>query len=257
MKTIFYTICDSAIQKSETNSRNLDFRGFVTSFKKFHPDIELRIFDETDMKKHGVNYYNAKATFGQILSKEYDLVVNVDADHYFFERCDEILAADYDVACPANFNETDNLVAIKVTSGINGEGNKNDLVNVTEFLQGGLIASPSKAFWQHYEYATNKYYNRFVCFENDVLNLVAYLYPYKVKLLDGHCDYRNKLHRQWYGCSIINKEKKCEVVNNRIMCEGKPVKAYHFAHGGGKKKYTEVFNEQVSDFISKHIINQP
>lgn len=254
MKTVFFTICDSQIQNNPVNSRNLDFVGFMNSFKKFHPDIPMMVFDEHDMKKHGVNYYNAKATFGALLSKEYDLVVNVDADHYFFTRCVEILMANYDVACPANFNETDNLVGIKVSSGINGESNHRYLVDTVQFLQGGLIASPSKIFWQQYKYAADKYYDKFVCLENDVLNLVAYLYPYNLKVLDGHCDYRNKLHTQWYGCSIINKEKKCVVQAGRIMCEGKPVIAYHFAHGGAKKKYTEVFSEEVSLFIQQNII---
>lgn len=254
MKTIFFAICDSQLQRGLPNSRNLDFKGFLNSFKKFHPDIPLIVYDEADMKKQGVNYYNAKATFGHILSKEYDLVVNVDADHYFFGRCEEILAADYDVACPANFNETDNLVGIKVSSGINGGGNHQDLISVVDFLQGGLIASPNKNFWAHYEYASRKYYERFVCFENDILNLVAYLYPYKVKVLDGHCDYRTKQHKRWYGCSIINKERNCYVENNRMMLEGKPVIAYHFAHGGGKKNYTDVFPQATHSFIQS-IIN--
>ena len=253
MKTVFFTICDSQLQRGLPNSRNLDFKGFLNSFKKFHPDIPLIVFDEKDMKKHNVNYYNAKATFGHILSKEYDMVVNVDADHYFFARCEEILAADYDVACPANFNETDNLVSIKVSSGINGGGNHQDLVSTVEFLQGGLIASPNKNFWVHYEHACKRYYERFVCFENDVLNLVTYLYPYNVKVLDGHCDYRNKEHKRWYGCSIIGKEKNCYIEKGKVMLEGKPVVAYHFAHGGGKKSYTEVFPKAAHSFIQSII----
>jgi len=254
LKTIFFTICDSQIQRNHNNSRNLDFNGFVKSFQRFHPHIELAIFDEKDMGKHKVNYYNAKASFGQMLSKDYELVVNVDADHYFFDTCNEILKGDYDVACPANYNQTDNLVGIKVSSGITGNGKHDWLITEQEFLQGGLIASPSKQFWNHYKYATDKYYDKFVCFENDVLNLVAYLYPYKVKILDGDILYNGANKTSWYGCSIINKEKNCYIENGKIMLEGKPVKCYHFAHGSGKKKYNEVFNEEVSQFIKQNII---
>lgn len=254
MRTIFFTICDSTLQKGLPNSRNLDFKGFMSSFKRFHPEIEMIIFDEMDMKLHNVNYYNAKAVFGKILSGSYDLVVNVDADHLFFDRCEEILSADYDVACPANFNATNNLVGIKVGSGITGEGKPNWIVSEEEFLQGGLIASTSKQFWNHYEYASRKYYDRFVCFENDILNLVAYLYPYKLKILDGHFDYRNKEHKRFYGCSIYPNEQSCYIENDKIMCAGKPVKMYHFAHGGGKKKYSEVFNSEVSNFIKSNIV---
>ena len=255
MKTIFFSICDSKLQQGLPNSRNLDFKGFINSFKKFHPDIEMIIFNERDMVAHGgVNYYNAKAAFGNLLSTGDNLVVNVDADHYFFDRCTEILEADYDIACPANFNETNNLVGIKVSSGITGNGNPNWLVTEQEFLQGGLIASPSKQFWNHYKYATDKYYDKFVCFENDVLNLAAYLYPYKVKVLDGSTDFNSKEKTSWYGCSIINKEKNCYIENGKIMLEGKPVKAYHFAHGSAKKTYAEVFSKEVSEFIKQNII---
>lgn len=253
MKTIFFTICDTSLQRGLPNSRNLDFKGFMRSFKKFHPEIEMKVFDETDLKKYGVNYYNSKATFGEMLSREYDLVVNVDADTYWFARCEEILNGVYDVACPANFNETNNLVGIKVGSGITGEGNPNWLITEEMFLQGGLIASTSKQFWQHYKFCTDKFYNKFVCFENDILNLVAYLYPYNVKVLDGHCDYRSELHRRWYGCSIINKESKCVVDDNKLMCDGKQVMAYHFAHGSAKKKFTDVFPKEAHSFIQSII----
>lgn len=254
MTTVFFSVCDSNLQRGLPNSRNLDFPGFINSFKRFHPDIELIVFNEVDMQREGVNFYNAKARFGRILSEKYDLVVNVDADHYAFDRWEEILNGGYDIACPANFNETNNLVGIKVSSGITGEANKVWLVDEIEFLQGGLIASTSKQFWEHYEFATNKHYQKFHCYENDVLNLVAYLYPYKVKVLDGHCDYRNKHHNCWYGCSVINKEPKSYIENGKIMLEGKPIKAYHFAHGSGKRRYDEIFSPEVSEFIKNNII---
>ncbi len=254
MKICFFTICDQQLQKGLPNSRNLDFTGFVNSFRRFHPDIPLIIYDHHDMNIQGVNYYCAKAKFGRILSEQYDLVVNIDADHVIMARLDEILAADYDIAAPANFNETNNLVGIKVSSGITGEANKGWLVDEVSFLQGGLIASPNKDFWKHYEYCTQQHYKKFHCFENDILNLVAYLYPYKVKVLDGHCDYRNPEHNCWYGCSIINKEPNAYVQDGKIMLEGKPIKAYHHAHGSAKRLYSDIFSEEVSNFIRDNII---
>lgn len=248
MKTCFFTIVDTKLQKGLPNSRNLDFIGFKNSLAKFHNNIPLIVFDETDLAKHGVNWYCAKATFGLILSEEYDLVINIDSDTYIFAPLDEIINGGYDIACPINFNVTDNLVAINVKSGINGGANEQTLISVKDFLQGGLIASSSKQFWQHYKYASDKYYSKFVCFENDILNLVAYLYPYKVKILDDDC---------YYGCSIIAKESKCYVVasenKDELWCDDKQVKAYHFAHGGAKKHYTEVFPKETHLFIQKII----
>ena len=254
MRTVFYTLCDTLLQNGLPNSRNLDFKGFVNSFKKFHGDIELMVFDQNDMSAQGVNFFNAKATFGRILSENYDLVVNIDSDHYCFARFDEILAADYDIACPANFNQTDNLVGIKISSGITGEANKCWLVDEIAFLQGGIIASPNKEFWKHFDFATQQHYKKFHCFENDILNLVAYLYPYNVKVLDGDCDYRQPEHNCWYGCSIISKEKNCYIENDKVMLEDKPVKAYHFAHGSSKRLYSDIFNTEVSEFIKNNIL---
>jgi len=253
MKVIFYTICDTTLQQGLPNSHSLDFIGFMNSFKRFHPDIEMKVFNEHDLADRGLNYYNAKATLGRELSEQYDLVVNIDADHYIFARLDEILAADYDVACPANFNQTDNLVGIKVTSGINGVSNQADLVSIKDFLQGGLIASTNKQFWRHYEYATQKYYDRFVCKENDVLNIVAYTYPYKVKVLDGNVDFNHPEHNCFYGCGIYPFEKYCCFIGDKLTCNGKPVKAYHFAHGGGKRSYKEVFPESTHAYIKSII----
>ena len=252
MKIAFYTICDNKL-RNLPNSRNLDFQGFMNSFKKFHPEIPMFVYDSADMAKHGVNYYNAKPIFGKVLSEEYDLVVNVDADHYFFSRCDQILKVDYDVACPANYNETDNLVGIKTTSGINGDGKSTWLVDTKQFLQGGLIASPNKKFWEHYEYATKHYWHNFVCLENDVLNLIAHTTPYNVKYLDGHYNFLDSRHTCWYGCGIINKEMKAVIQDDKIMVEGKPIKAYHFAHGAAKKKYQDVFPEHTHSFIKNCI----
>lgn len=251
MKTSFFTICDTSIKRNRNNSRNIDFNGFLSSFSRFHTNIPMHVFDERDMAREGVNYYNAKATFGRILSKDYDLVVNVDADHYFFSRLDEILEGDYDIACPANYNVTDNLVSINVKSGLYAQSSESELISTKQFLQGGLIAGKGQQFWEHYEYATKRYANKFTCWENDVLNLVAYLFPYNVKILDGGIIPDNK---SWYGCSIIGKEKDCYIENEKIMCEDKPVKAYHFAHGGAKKNYDQVFNQQVSEFIKSNIL---
>jgi len=253
MSVIFFTICDTTLQQGLPNSRSLDFVGFMNSFKKFHPDIEMKVFNENDLAERGLNYYNSKASLGYQLSLEYNLVVNIDADHYIFSRLDEILAADYDVACPANFNQTDNLVCIKVTSGINGVSNQTDLISTKEFLQGGLIAATDTVFWNHYQYATQKYYDRFVCKENDVLNIVAHTFPYRVKILDGNVDFSHPEHNCFYGCGIYPREANAYIENDCLMVDGKPVKAYHFAHGGGKRSYKEVFPESTHAYIKSII----
>jgi hypothetical protein len=252
MTVCFFTICDSQLQYGLPNSRNLDFIGFKNSFKRFHPEIPLIVFNEKDMADKGVNFYNAKATFGRILSEQYDLVVNIDSDHIVCDRLTEILDGGYEIACPACYNSTYNVVGIKACTGLNGEGEKRWLIDEKDYLHAGLIASTSKQFWKHYEYVTKKHYEKFTCYENDTLNLAAYLYPYNVKVLDGSSDY-NK-NKQWYGSSHLGKEKTFYIENNKVMCEGKRVVAHHFGHGSGKQSYQDVFSPEVVEFIKTNIV---
>lgn len=248
MKTIFFTICDTKLQVSP-NGRNLDFKGFMNSFKRFHPDVQMIVFNETDLLLAGVDYYSAKAALGLKLKRENPdcNIVNVDSDHYFFDRMDEILTADYDIACPENYNITGNLVNIRTISGHVSNESSVKFIDEHEFLQGGLIASPSLHFWEHYEYCTRKHYMKFGCYENDTLNIVAYTYPYKVKTLDRSNE------TTYYGCSILGLEHKCYVEEGKLMCNNIQVKAYHFAHGHDKKTYKEVFPAHTHDFIKSII----
>jgi hypothetical protein len=252
MTTCFYTICDLEIQRGLPNSRNLDFVGFRNSFNRFHPDIDLVVYNRSDLMQRGLTYYNGKPTFGKELSEKYDIVVNIDSDFLVFERMEEILAADFEIACPACYNSTYNVVGIKACTGLNGEGEKRWLIDEKDYLHAGLIASTSKQFWEHYEYVTQKHYEKFTCYENDTLNLAAYLYPYNVKILDGSSDY-NK-NKQWYGISHLGKEKTFYIENNKVMCEGKKVVAHHFGHGSGKQSYQDVFSPEVVEFIKTNIV---
>lgn len=248
MKTLFATIATTDFQGRWNNSHKVDFVGFMNSFKKFHPDCDLIICDEVVLKNNGLGMLNPKATIGRVLKEAWPdcNICVLDCDHIIFARMDEILAADYDIAAPENFNITGNNVGIKVLSGINGEGNKQWLVDERQFLQGGLIASPSLQFWKHYEHAVKLHNNKFLCYENDVLNLIVHTTPYKIKVLDNNC---------WYGCSILGKEKFCFTDGKEITCEGKPIKAYHFAHGSAKRKYTEIFPQETHSFIESIINN--
>ena len=96
MKTVFFTII------SDSHYHGCRTDDFIKSFKKFHPDIDLVIFGQSDIdemfaSRPELNFYNSKATFAKKLYNDYDLVVNIDADHLIFDRLDEILLGDYDL----------------------------------------------------------------------------------------------------------------------------------------------------------------
>lgn len=245
---VFYTIISSSHWAGCRTDE------FIKSFKHFHPDVKLVIFgqDEIDLefaKNQALNFYNCKAHFAKLLYNDYKLVVNIDADHLILGTLDSILEADYDVACPANYNIMANA---KIESN---KPNHGDLVTEIGFFQGGLIASTSKRFWDEYNEASLAHSHKYLHYENDILNILLYIVPYKVKYLDGAGLYTSPLFHSYYGCASLGQERKFNLVNNQIHCNNKPVKAYHFSWGGIKKRHpAQLFSKQVTDFIYSNIV---
>jgi len=188
---------------------------FVNSSKRFHPDIDLAIIrqDIVDkvFKEQGVTWYNAKPNFAEMFF-DYDLIVNMDADHVVTGRMTEIFDnVDYDVAGPWNYNDYEN----------------SSFENITEkmYIQGGMIASTSKVFWLKWK-DINRNYLKYKRRENDVMNLVIYNYmpQLKLKIVDKDKDY--------YGCKSLGREPEFYIENDKLMCRGEQILAYHFARGG-------------------------
>lgn len=229
MRTVFYTIVgDSYYYGAGTPI-------LVNSFKRFHPDIDLVVFRQ-DMidkvfKEKNVNFYNSKPSFAKLLTPHYDLVVNIDADHVVLGRLDGILAGDYDVAAPINKNDYENTSVENVTEDM--------------FLQGGLIASTNKKFWDKWEKENQKAMD-YKCKENDIMNLVIYNTPrFKLKILDDKRDY--------YGCKSLGREKEFYLKDNKVMCRKEQVYLYHHAKGAVLPKlqfYEMGFTQEVADFMT-------
>lgn len=188
----------------------------INSFKRYHPDIDLVVFRrdmiEKVFKEKGINFFTAKPTFAKILAPHYDLVVNIDADCVILGRCEEILKKDYDVGAAWNFNDYEN--------------RKVDHVTEEQFVQAGLVASRRKDFWDIWEHENRNAF-KYVCAENDILNLIWYAKPkadFKFKIFD-------KDIKDFYGCKLLGKEKDCYLKDNKVMCDGGQVIIYHNAKG--------------------------
>ena len=208
MKTAFFTIVDDRVYYPGGTHI------LINSFKRFHPDIDLVVFRQ-DMidkvfKEKNINFYQAKPTFAKLLTSKYDLVVNIDCDHVITGRLDEILKGDYDVGFPWNYNDYENA----------------SFENITEemYLQAGLVASTNKKFWSVWE-AENLDAMRYTRKENDIVNLVVYNHmpELKLKIFDKEKDY--------YGCKSLGREPQFYIENDKLMCRGERVYAYHFARG--------------------------
>jgi len=254
MKIVFYTIVSS--------SHYLGCRTdeFIKSFKKFHPDIDLIVFQDKEIKEvfetdKRLNFYNSKAAFAKLLYNDYDLVVNIDADHLIFDRLEEILIGDYDVAAPANYNSEINVKMSISCDSTHGHLSHNDFVSYEKYIQGGLIASTSKEFWNQYYEASLRYSHLLGNKENDILNIICHMLPYKFKVLDGDWLYTSEKFHCYYGCASLGRERQVVVDNKKIKLDGKPIKAYHFARAGIAKVPTHyLFNQEVCHFINNKIL---
>jgi hypothetical protein len=171
---------------------------------------------------------------------------------------DEILLGDYDVAIPTNYNAWLN-TSLGTCSFTNLDGmcSSNILIPFERYIQGGLIASTSKLFWDQYEHASLNYAHLFGTNENDVLNLVCHLLPWRLKVLEGHWEYTHSDFRCYYGCASLGREGEVVVSGNRLELDGKPLKAYHFARAGIiKPQPAELFCSDVVKFIETKILKR-
>lgn len=244
MKTCFFTIIQSQYKGY------VEYDLFEKSFKYFHPDIPLFVLGDSEIqqltKKHpGINLYKAKASAAKTFYNDYELVVNIDADHFIFSRLDEILSADYDVAAPSNNNQYEN-VSITINSYLN---NNYNVVSEENYIQAGLIASTSKLFWDTYERASLTHADHMTCKDNDVLNMVIQFGNFNFKLLDGDWTPLSKNRKGFYGCSSLNMEHLAYVENDEVKINGIPLKCYHVAKGGFKPKFNQLFSLEVQNWL--------
>ena len=189
---------------------------FINSFKRFHPDIPLVVFRQNTVdklfKEKGINWYQAKPYFAELLTEEYDLVVNMDADHIVLDRMTEVFdKVDYDVAFPWNKNDYEDAEFENITAEM--------------YLQAGLVASTSKEFWQGWR-DINVNAMDYVRKENDTVNLLVYneMKDLKLKIIDKEKDY--------YGCKSLGREKEFRAVDGKTYLGKEQVVAYHYARGG-------------------------
>src|SRR5581483_7676887 len=180
------------------------------------PDIDLIVFrqDTADklFREKGINWYNAKPYFAELLFHDYDLIVNMDADHIVLDRMTEIFDnVNYDVAFPWNFNDYENA----------------SFENITEemYLQAGMVASTSREFWLRWQ-KINDRANEYLRRENDTVNLLVYneMPELNLKIVDEKKNY--------YGCKSLVREPEFYIENGKTMCREEQVVAYHFARGG-------------------------
>jgi len=249
MKTCFFTLLESGY------SSTIEYELFEKSFKYFHPEIPLFTLRDDEISKlksanSNIDMYNIKASAAKLFYNDYDLVVNIDSDHFIFGRLDEILKGDYDVASPSSHNLYENVDHITIRTYLN---NMYQIIPTENYRHAGIVASTSKNFWDTYEAASIKHARHMTCRDNDVLNMVIEFGNFKYKVLDGayHCD--DSTRRGFYGCSSLNKEHMCEIVNDIVCINDIPLKCYHVAKGSNKPKFNQLFKPEIANWLYERL----
>lgn len=203
---------------SENYYHGIGLPVFVNSFKHFHPDIPLVVFRGPTVARvfaeQGLNWLIAKAAFARRLTAEYDLVVNMDADHVITGYMEAVFDRDYDIGAPWNFNDYQNATYANISFQM--------------YLQGGLIGSRSPRFWEIYDKASRDHWRDHGSHENNTLNMLWYNDPETMAMRRLVYD----RERDYYGCKALNREPEFYIEKGALLCRGERVLAYHHAKGG-------------------------
>lgn len=232
------------------NNNKKYYDRFIKSLRKFHSEEELPIFvwDENKIKSYNDPqfFYRQKPVIGRQLLKKYDLVIGFDVDQIITGSLDYIINDEsYDIAAPLNWNRAgDPLVTVWD-------------VHPTKYLNCGLVAMRSREFVEKwFRLCFSSHFNSYQFREQDLLNILANYFDWKVKNLD--------MDKYW--CGLISKAEfhRFEVKNGKLICPPAPDKfpeqemeilVLHMAGGnvlGDKFDYMKSHcSEEVIDFINK------
>lgn len=204
----------------------------IKSLRKF-TDKPIKIFGQKDLDKCNSDGYLGSwyAYFGAILSKEYELVINIDADSIVLDNIDEIFEDNYDVA--------GTLSNYPINQGAY-------LTNVptNKYFNVGLLASRSEKFWNDWKMLNMKNMKYYYYGEQDVCNSLLATSEFKVRIFD---------HEQsgvFYGGVGRPYWPTFRMVDNKVMCENRIVKIIHFAG-----KYIKKFEYKESGLFDKDVCN--
>lgn len=234
MKKVMFTIADQANMPYATK--------MINSFKKFHPDVDIKIYTEKEVGDK-VNYYRATPMFARELIKDYDVVLKMDADQIVTGNLDYIFNSDYDVASVINFNRVDPSTYgfVKVWD-----------IHPVEYFNCGLVAMKNKDFIEHWWALCNgPHFENYQYREQDLLNIICHYGQYSALNLDA--PFGN--YRSWHGLLSKGEWPKIKLVGDELILPAakdqypehdKTIRVIHWAGGDGEKmNYRKYFTEDV------------
>jgi len=224
---VFYTLADEKNMEYALKMQN--------SLKKFHPDIPHIIYSDKDFwfTEDPKRLYRMYAVFGEELSKQYDLVMQIDADSIVTGSLDHIINdTTYEIGGVLNNNTIDPQISIFC-------------IPPEYYINAGFLAVRSQRFWSWWNKLNyTPYFDNMQFVEQDMLNLIFHLGDLKTKIFDMSENWHGLIHKglwgqfEMEGDNIVLPEN---LEQEHIMREKKYIKIIHWAGGNVPK-----LNYQIS-----------
>lgn len=226
-KVIAFTVSD--------NNNLRYYEMLKKSWEKFHPDIELRLYGEKEIREYDDPqfFYRATPIIASALIRDYDTVLKMDADQILLDNISEILDVDADVGVVRN---DPTYLAGQVWD-----------ITHPNYYNNGLVVIKSKEFVDHWKaLCLSPHFNVYQHREQDILNILTSDYlNYNVFCLeDGDFIYGEWAKPLWAKCKMEG--------NKVILPDKKQLKVIHFSGGQAspdKGNYRLRFQKDVAKYI--------
>ena len=237
-KVVAFTVADDNNMKYA--------RGLQNSLKKFHPDLEFKIFTsrEISQTKDPHIFYRATPYFGLYLMQQgYDTVIKLDADQVILGDISHVWEGDFDIATVNNSNPKE---LNKIQVGLQG-------INPMEYQNCGFVVMKNKDFVQFWlALCTTPRFNAFQFREQDILNNIIFWGRFKARFLDME-------GQKFHGLASKGYELQTELRDDKLILpviegytnEEKQIVCWHQAGGNipNKMNFNILFKPEIAKWI--------
>lgn len=221
------------------------FQMLEKSFNKFHPNDELILIGEEEIKETGDPYifYRATPYFAlKLMEKGFDEVCKLDADQIILGNLDHIWEAKYDAGAVNNSNPREHKKL---------EVNVWD-INPMAYLNCGFVTMRSREFVEHWlKLCYSPHFNSYQYREQDLLNIIVFYGNYDIALLDSGNKYHGLVAKGYEPYMKLKEGKVILPPQEDWNQEEKEIVCWHVAGGNipNKMNYKIHFSEEVSNYI--------
>lgn len=204
-------------------------RLMLNSLKKFHPDIPHFMVSDAEvepiLKAHELNRHRLYPIIGTQLSKEYEMVINIDNDCIVTGSLKHILEdKTFDVGGVLNNNLIDPQLTVWD-------------VPPEYYINAGFIAIRGEKPWQWWlDLCVKPWFMKYRFIEQDQLNIMFHYGNLRTKIFDYSKFWHGLIHKGQWHKFIMGEDQKIILPKTEGVCaEDKEIKIIHFAGGNVPK----------------------